>query len=70
MSNSKEHGAEPQIESAPIEPGTPTHGRLNDDVEKPANDAIPDQEAQSGVQKIEAITLSWSTLGLIALLVK
>ena len=40
------------------------------DIEKPADDAVPDQDAQLGVQKIEAITLSWSKLGLIALLVK
>ncbi|KAK0388901.1 hypothetical protein NLU13_2478 [Sarocladium strictum] len=39
------------------------------DIEKPADDAVPTQTAQLGVQKIEAITLSWSKLGLIALLV-
>lgn len=70
MANPKDTGLEPRIESAPVEPGSPTHPRLHDDPEKPADDAIPNQEAQSGVQKIEAITLSWSTLGLAALLIK
>lgn len=64
--------AEPQIQSTPVD----TEAQIRrtsadgDVVEKPADDAIPDQEAQLGVQKIEAITLSWSKLGLAIMLIK
>ena len=37
---------------------------------KPFPDAIPDLDAQHGIQKIEAVTLSWSKASLAALLIK
>jgi hypothetical protein len=60
-----------EIQSVPNETETNFRRMSNvEDIEKPADDAIPSQHAQLGVQKIEAITLSWSKLGLVALLVK
>jgi hypothetical protein len=41
---------------------------LPDDPEKLKNDAIPDQDAQRGVQGIQAATLSWDKSSLLAML--
>lgn len=62
--------AEIQSDSRDIEADIRPTSPVGGDPEKPADDAVPAQDAQLGVQKIEAVTLSWSKLGLIALLVK
>jgi hypothetical protein len=42
-------------------------GDIKDDPEKP-DTLKPDASAQAGVQKVQAITLSWTKVSLVALL--
>ncbi|KAG9254470.1 putative siderophore-dependent iron transporter [Emericellopsis atlantica] len=61
------------IEATPAAVAPATNTEKNavvvDDLEKTHNDAVPSKDAQLGVQKIEAVTLSWSKGWLIALLI-
>lgn len=50
------------------EAGTGLHELTLED--KDHNDAVPNREAQLGVQKIEAVTLAWTKRWLAALLIK
>jgi len=54
-----------------VVPATTDTGDLDDTpIEKAQDDAVPSQDAQLGVQKVEAVTLAWSKRWLAALLIK
>ena len=47
-----------------------TEARVESESLKPLPELVPDLDAQHGIQKIEAVTLSWSKASLAALLIK
>jgi hypothetical protein len=52
------------------EKGSATEAHVEPEDLKPFPDSVPDLDAQHGIQKIEAVTLSWSKASLAALLIK
>jgi hypothetical protein len=44
----------------PVGTLTPEITEVNNDVENPSMDEKPQQDAQGGIQKVEAVTLLWT----------
>jgi hypothetical protein len=64
--------ADNKVAMSAVNPGIEAQADFADETapNKPDADILPNQDAQLGVRKIEAVTLSWTKISLAALLIK